>query len=160
MRTIRLAKPLDEHLAALVERERPLDEATREALVMELFRRGRVSTERACKFLEIDSDAFVRLAAERGLHPFPDDARRGVLQELNRLLHNFGSAIDAEDHGDGRSAEELRREAYAGTRALLDGHPFLEARFPALRRQLETGTVAWSALADAVDSELAGETEP
>jgi predicted HTH domain antitoxin len=159
MRTIRLTKPLDEHLAALVERERPLDEATREALVLELFRRGRVSTERAGEFLEIDGDAFVRLAAERGLHPLPDDARRGVLQEVHRLLHNFGSAVDAEDHGDARSAEELRREAYAGLRALLDRHPFLEARFSGLRRQLETGTVGWSSLADAIERELGDETE-
>jgi predicted HTH domain antitoxin len=158
MRTIRLTKPLDEHLAALVERERPLDEATREALVMELFRRGRVSTERASQFLEIDSDAFVRLAAERGLHPFPDDVRRGALQELNRLLHNLGDANDAQDHGDARSAEALREEAHAGVRGLLDAHPFLSARFPDLRRRLETGTlegVGWSRISDAIERDLA-----
>jgi hypothetical protein len=42
MRTV----TLDDELAALLEGEKPLDEATREALVTGLFRRGKVSTYR------------------------------------------------------------------------------------------------------------------
>jgi predicted HTH domain antitoxin len=58
---------LDDELAALIEREKPLDEATREALVLDLFRRRKVSTGKACELLGLDREDFVRRAAELGI---------------------------------------------------------------------------------------------
>jgi predicted HTH domain antitoxin len=55
---------LDDELAALLEQEKPLDQAARESLVMDLFRRRRISTGRACEFLGMDRVAFARRAAE------------------------------------------------------------------------------------------------
>jgi predicted HTH domain antitoxin len=63
MRTV----TLDEELAALIETEKPLDEATREALVMDLFRRGKVSTGKACDLLGLDRMAFIRRAKEHSI---------------------------------------------------------------------------------------------
>jgi predicted HTH domain antitoxin len=63
MRTV----TLDDELAALVEGEKPLDEATREALVMGLFRRGKVSAGKACELLRLDRAAFIRRANEHNV---------------------------------------------------------------------------------------------
>lgn len=58
---------LDDELAALLEGEKPLDEATREALVIDLFRRGRISTGKACELLGLDRTAFIRRANEHNV---------------------------------------------------------------------------------------------
>lgn len=63
MRTVEL----DDELAALLEQDKPLDQAAREALVIELFRRGKVSTGKACELLGLDRMAFVRRADELGV---------------------------------------------------------------------------------------------
>jgi predicted HTH domain antitoxin len=63
MRTV----ALDDELAALIEGEKPLDEATREALVLDLFRRRKVSTGKACELLGLDREDFVHRAAELGI---------------------------------------------------------------------------------------------
>ena len=63
MRTI----ALDDDMAALIEGERPLDEATREALVMDLYRRGKVSTGKACELLGLDRMAFLHRANEHNV---------------------------------------------------------------------------------------------
>jgi predicted HTH domain antitoxin len=63
MRTV----TLDEELAALIEGERSLDEAAREALVMDLFHRGKISTGKACELLGLDRSAFVRRANEHNV---------------------------------------------------------------------------------------------
>jgi len=63
MRTV----TLNEDLAALVEGEKPLDEATREALVMDLFRRRKISTGKACELLGLDRMTFIRRADELGV---------------------------------------------------------------------------------------------
>jgi predicted HTH domain antitoxin len=60
MRTV----TLDEDLAALIEGEKSLDEAAREALVMDLFRRRKVSTGKACELLGVDRLDFLRRANE------------------------------------------------------------------------------------------------
>jgi predicted HTH domain antitoxin len=60
MRTV----TLDEDLAALIEGEKSLDEAAREALVMDLFRRRKVSTGKACELLGLDRLDFIRRANE------------------------------------------------------------------------------------------------
>lgn len=63
MRTV----TLDDELATLLESEQPLDEATREVLVMGLFRRGKVSTGKACELLRLDRSAFIRRANEHNV---------------------------------------------------------------------------------------------
>ena len=60
MRTV----TLDEELATLIEGERSLDEAAREALVMDLFRRRKISTGKACNLLHVDRLEFLRRANE------------------------------------------------------------------------------------------------
>jgi len=60
MRTVEL----DDELAALLETEQPLGQAARESLVMDLFRRGRISTGKACELLSLDRLAFAKRAAE------------------------------------------------------------------------------------------------
>lgn len=65
MRTVILA--LDDDMAALLEREKPLDQAAFEALVMDLFRRRKISTGKACELLGLDRLAFVRRADELGV---------------------------------------------------------------------------------------------
>ena len=59
MRTVEL----DDELAALLEQERPLGQAARETIVMDLFRRGRISTGKACELLGLDRVAFAQRAA-------------------------------------------------------------------------------------------------
>lgn len=57
---------VDDELATLVEQEQTLDQATREALVMDLFRRRKISTGKACELLRLDRMDFVRRAGELG----------------------------------------------------------------------------------------------
>ena len=57
---------LDDEIAALLEQEQPLERAAREAIVMELFHRGRISTGKVCELLGLERVAFVRRAAELG----------------------------------------------------------------------------------------------
>jgi predicted HTH domain antitoxin len=63
MRTVEL----EDDVAALLESEQPLERAAREAIVMDLFRRGKLSTGRACELLKLERMAFVRRAAELGV---------------------------------------------------------------------------------------------
>jgi predicted HTH domain antitoxin len=63
MRTV----TLDDELAALLEGEQPLNEATRESLVMGLFRRGKISTGKACELLSLDRTAFLLRAKEHNV---------------------------------------------------------------------------------------------
>lgn len=61
---------LDDELAALLERmEQPLEKATREAAVLELYRRGMVSSGKVAELLGMRRFDFVRLAGELGI-PF------------------------------------------------------------------------------------------
>lgn len=66
---------LDDELAALLEQEQPLDQAARETIVMDLFRRGKVSAGKACELLSLERMDFVRRAGELGV---PVYHRRGV----------------------------------------------------------------------------------
>lgn len=63
MRTV----AVDDELAALVERDQTLDQATREALVMSLLQRGKTSSGKACELLGLDRMAFMRRAGELGV---------------------------------------------------------------------------------------------
>jgi predicted HTH domain antitoxin len=66
MRTVELA----DELAALLEQTRqPLEKATREALVLELYRRGIASSGKAAELLGMQRVDFVRYADKLGI-PF------------------------------------------------------------------------------------------
>lgn len=66
MRTLEL----DDELATLLEQDQPLEKAARETLVLGLFRRGRISTGKACELLGLSRLEFIREAAQLG---FPVD---------------------------------------------------------------------------------------
>ena len=66
MRTVEL----EDDVAALLESEQPLERAARETIVMDLFRRGKVSTGRACELLGLDRTAFAKRAADLGIPYF------------------------------------------------------------------------------------------
>lgn len=66
MRTV----ALDDELAALLERmEQPLEKATREVAVLELYRRGLVSSGKAAELLGMQRFDSVRFAGDLGI-PF------------------------------------------------------------------------------------------
>jgi hypothetical protein len=84
--------------------------------------------------------------------------QRAVLRQVKDHLRRFGVANDAEDHGAGEEAKDLRREAFAGLTSLLAAHPFVSELLPTLRWEVEKGNVAttsWWGLEDAVDAWLA-----
>jgi predicted HTH domain antitoxin len=58
---------LDDEIAALLEREKPLDQAARETIVMDLFRRRKISSGKACELLSLERMDFVRRAGELGV---------------------------------------------------------------------------------------------
>ena len=66
MRTVEL----EDDVAALLESEQPLARAARETIVMDLFRRGKVSTGRACELLGLERTAFAQRAADLGIPYF------------------------------------------------------------------------------------------
>jgi len=57
---------VDDELARLLE-EQPLDQATRETIVMSLFQRGKISSGRACELLGLERMDFMKRAAELGV---------------------------------------------------------------------------------------------
>ena len=62
---------LDGDLAAILAAEHDsIQVAAREAVVMELFRRGRLSIGKACELLCLTREAFARRAAELGIPYF------------------------------------------------------------------------------------------
>jgi predicted HTH domain antitoxin len=62
---------LDEELAEILRSEAgSLEAAASEALVMELFRRGRVSIGKACALLRLPREAFARRADDLGIPYF------------------------------------------------------------------------------------------
>ncbi len=58
---------VDDELAALLEQEQPLDQATRETIVMSLFQRGKISSGKACELLGLARMDFMRRANELGV---------------------------------------------------------------------------------------------
>ena len=62
---------LDGDLAAILAAEHEsIQVAAREALVLELFRRGRLSIGKACELLRLTREAFARRADELGIPYF------------------------------------------------------------------------------------------
>jgi len=67
MRTV----TLDDELAALLERtQQPLEKATREAVVLDLYRRGILSSGKAAELLDMPRFDFVRYASDMGIPYF------------------------------------------------------------------------------------------
>ena len=62
---------VDDDLAAILATEHDsIQVAGQEALVMELFRRGRLSIGKACELLGLTREAFARRAADLGIPYF------------------------------------------------------------------------------------------
>jgi predicted HTH domain antitoxin len=55
---------LDDELAALIEAEQDLQNATRETLVMDLFRRGKISSGKAAELLKLSRVDFLHRASD------------------------------------------------------------------------------------------------
>ena len=67
MRTV----TLDDELAALLEQtQQPLERATREAVVLDLYRRGILSSGKAAELLDMPRFDFVRYASDMGIPYF------------------------------------------------------------------------------------------
>lgn len=82
---------------------------------------------------------------------------RAVLERLAELVRRFGIANDAQDHGCGDEARQLRLDAAAGLRALMREHPRVVGLYPGLGPELESGWIescGWSDLLDAVEARL------
>jgi hypothetical protein len=85
------------------------------------------------------------------------EQRRAVLMELHRLLWKIGSANDAEDHGCGAEAEQMRQDCRVAIRKLVVEHGFLVDVFPTLFWEVETGHVfgvGWPQLSDRLEEQL------
>jgi hypothetical protein len=66
------------------------------------------------------------------------EERQAVLRTLRDLLETIGSANDAEDHGYGEDAEQMRKDSCEAIRGLLREHAFLAELFPKLQWELDT----------------------
>lgn len=83
--------------------------------------------------------------------------RRQALTSLIELLTLFGVANDAEDHGSGREAVELRERATTGIRALAARHPVVHRLIPDLSDVLDRELLVftWPTAVARVEAELA-----
>ena len=76
-----------ELVAVLEEAHRPVQEAAREMIVLELYRQGDLSSGRAAQFLGMARDAFIRHASALGI-PYlqlRDDELRREVEESRSL---------------------------------------------------------------------------
>lgn len=73
---------LDQDLVELLEElQRPVKEAARELIVLELYRQGEVSSGRAAQLLGMEREEFIRYASKRGIPYFQIEG-----EELQREL--------------------------------------------------------------------------
>jgi predicted HTH domain antitoxin len=79
---------LDEDLVALLEElRRPVKQAARELIVLELYRRGEVSSGRAAQLLSMEREEFIRYASQQGIPYFQlqDDELQRELDTIKKL---------------------------------------------------------------------------
>jgi predicted HTH domain antitoxin len=77
---------LDEDLVALLHGlDRPIREAARELIVLELYRRGTISSGKAAQLLSMDRVAFIQYAGRLGIPFFSmtDDEWQTELREID-----------------------------------------------------------------------------
>lgn len=74
----------DDVVSLLQETERPVADAARELIVLELYRRGAISSGRAAELLGMEQFAFVRYASGLGI-PFFDMTTEEWEAELARI---------------------------------------------------------------------------
>ena len=62
---------LDDNVVALLERlHRPVEEAARELIILELYREGALSSGRSAEILGLSREDFIRHASARGIPYF------------------------------------------------------------------------------------------
>ena len=61
----------DDVVSLLRESNQPIEDAARELIVLELYRRGAISSGRAAEIINLDRFAFIRHASQLGI-PFID----------------------------------------------------------------------------------------
>jgi predicted HTH domain antitoxin len=79
---------IEEDLASLLRALRwPLDEAVRELVVLELYRRGTISSGKAAGLLRMSRPAFIRYASELGIpyYEMTRDERASEIRESWKL---------------------------------------------------------------------------
>ncbi|KAB2969684.1 MAG: hypothetical protein F9K18_00905 [Thermoanaerobaculia bacterium] len=83
-----------------------------------------------------------------------------VLEQVSRLLHLYGVANDAFDHGSVDEAAQLRQRATRGIRAALAEHPSLLELAPRLPEMLDRGllTYSWPTVLEAMEQAIADRT--
>ena len=82
---------LDEELVALLEAgDRPIHQAARELIVLELHREGRLSGGRAAELLHLSREDFIRLASDRGIPYFQLDDQEFDREVDTGLLRSTG----------------------------------------------------------------------
>ena len=74
----------DDVVSLLQELNRPIEDAARELIVLELYRRGAVSSGRAAELLGMEKLAFIRHASSLGI-PFFDMTKEEWAAELARV---------------------------------------------------------------------------
>lgn len=74
----------------------------------------------------------------------PEAERIQALKRMTELLELFGVANDAEDHGSGAEATELKNRATDGIRAIAAEHPVVHEIIPNLEEILERGLLVFS----------------
>jgi len=72
-------------LAAMMLAERPLDQLAREAIVLDLYRRGTISSGRAAILLGMERIDFIKYSGELGIPYF-----RITAEELDEELARLG----------------------------------------------------------------------
>ena len=81
---VRFELDLPEELRELFESEEQATRAAREALVLDLLQRGKISQGKAAELLELDRWELLALMTEHGLTPFPQTPDE-LLSDLETL---------------------------------------------------------------------------
>ena len=71
-------------IALLRDTEQPIEDAARELIVLELYRRGAISSGRAAELLGMERFAFIRHASSLGI-PFFDMSQEEWAAEVERI---------------------------------------------------------------------------
>ena len=126
---------LDQDLVALLEElHRPVKQAARELIVLELYRQGELSSGKAAHLLGLEREDFIRHASARGIPYFQqDDTHRlipsrdgdeSVLERLAADAHQLQELVELNAATNDRSLGEANLLPGIGVHELLFGVPY------------------------------------